>query len=101
MFFGFVLVMSQRGYSSYNRAEFLVAIAMMDFFLTGILLALYLFSIPDAFKAIPWSYIELGYCLLSTILLGMSSLLLIMRPTTIIDTSLFTAGAVSRTRQKL
>lgn len=92
LFLTFVLVMNQSGYSALNRSHYLVILAIIIFILTGILLILYLFNVPDKHKNIPWKYIELAYCLFSTLLLGIFSLYLVMYE---YNTKLLIVGGVS------
>lgn len=89
--------MNQSGYSALNRSHYLVILAIIVFILTAILLILYLFNVPDKHKNIPWKYIELAYCLFSTLLLGIFSLYLVMYE---YNTKLLIVGGVSIAKQK-
>ncbi|KYM97209.1 PREDICTED: uncharacterized protein LOC108778642 [Cyphomyrmex costatus] len=54
-------------YSSHSRGAWFNTVAMSGFWLTGILLILYLFHIVEKFARIPWLKLEFIYCTVWTL----------------------------------
>uniref|UniRef100_A0A0A9W091 CKLF-like MARVEL transmembrane domain-containing protein 4 n=1 Tax=Lygus hesperus TaxID=30085 RepID=A0A0A9W091_LYGHE len=62
-------------YSAFGRLSFMSFICGLGFWLTGILLAFYLFHVIEKFYSIPWLKIEFGYCIIWTLFLMIGSTL--------------------------
>ncbi|KAF6215629.1 hypothetical protein GE061_010385 [Apolygus lucorum] len=62
-------------YSAFGRLAFMSFICGLGFWLTGVLLAFYLFHVIEKFYTIPWLKIEFGYCIVWTLFLMIGSTL--------------------------
>ncbi|XP_050307588.1 CKLF-like MARVEL transmembrane domain-containing protein 4 [Anthonomus grandis grandis] len=61
---GFICIEASGTFSYHSRGSWFNFVSMTGFWITGILLAFYLFHIVERFYKIPWLKFEFGYCAL-------------------------------------
>lgn len=94
MLIGFICVQCSQ-HSGIGIAQFFSTVAMIAFWFSGILLALYLFHVIYVFHKIPWIKIEFFFCVGAMLALMLASSLIAAR-----GVGLFTAAAVNIENQR-
>lgn len=61
---GFICIEASGVFSYHSRGSWFNFVAMTGFWVTGILLAFYLFHLIEKFYRVPWIKFEFGYCVL-------------------------------------
>lgn len=61
---GFICIEASGVFSYHSRGSWFIFVALTGFWVTGFLLAFYLFHIVEKFYKIPWLKFEFGYCAL-------------------------------------
>ncbi|XP_030761453.1 CKLF-like MARVEL transmembrane domain-containing protein 4 [Sitophilus oryzae] len=65
---GFICIEASGQWSFHSRGQWFNFVSMTAFWVTGILLAFYLFHVIEKFYKVPWLKFELGYCITWTVL---------------------------------
>lgn len=78
-------------FSSLGRGSFFSAVAMIGFWFTGIMLALYVFQVVYKITRIPWIQIEMYFCTGMTLFYLLASIL-----AAYLNISAYIAAAVSK-----